>query len=89
MERRFSRGYRSLFITTSKVNRDEGIGITRSEYKDGFSLFGFDLSPTLCVGGHQEFKKTGNLRVSLEFGQSLQTLLIPRESLGISCHVTK
>ena len=69
----FLDGYRSLFTTTGKINRDEGIGIARSEYKDGFSLFGFDLSPALCVGGHQEFKKTGNLRVSLEFDQSLQT----------------
>ena len=37
-------------------------------------MFGFDLGPALCVGGHQEFKKTVNLRVSLEFGSPLQTL---------------
>ena len=38
---------RSLFTTTRKINRDEEIGITRNEYKDGFSLFDFDLSPAL------------------------------------------
>ena len=38
---------RSLFTTTRKINHDEGIGITRNEYKDGFSLFDFDLSPAL------------------------------------------
>ena len=65
--------FQSLLNTTGKINRDEGIGITRNEYKDGFSLFGFDLSPALCVGGHQEFKRSGNLRLSLEFGQLLQT----------------
>ena len=43
----FLYGYRSIFTTTGKINRDEGIGITRNEYKGGFSLFGFDLSPTL------------------------------------------
>ena len=64
---------RSQFTTTRKINCDEGIGITRNEYKDGFSLFGFDLSPALCVGGHQEFKRCGNLRLSLEFGQPLET----------------
>ena len=51
----FPDGYRSIFTTIGNINRDEGIGITRNEYKDGFSLFGFDLSPALCVGGHQEF----------------------------------
>ena len=43
----FLDGYRSIFTTTGKINRDVGIGITRNEYKDGFSLFGFDLIPTL------------------------------------------
>ena len=46
----FLDGYRSILTTTGKINRDEGIGITRNEYKDGFSLFSFDLSPALCVG---------------------------------------
>ena len=59
--------YRSLFNTFGKINLDEGIRITRNEYKDGFSLFGFDLSPALCLGAHQEFKRSGNLRLSLEF----------------------
>ena len=48
----FLDGYRSIFTTTGKTNRDEGKGITRNEYKDGFSLFGFDMGPVLCVGGH-------------------------------------
>ena len=53
--------------------QDKGIGITRNEYKDTFSLFGFDLSPALCLGGHQEFKNGGNLRLSLQCGQPFQT----------------
>ena len=68
----FLDGYRSIFTTIGKTNRGEGIGIARNEYKDGFSLFGFDLSPTLCVVGHQIFKRSGNLRLSLQFGQSLE-----------------
>ena len=66
----FLGGYRSLFTTSGKINRDEANEMTRSECKDGFSLFGFDLCPALCVGGHQQFF----LRVSLEFSQPLQTL---------------
>ena len=69
----FLDGYRSIFTTFGKINRDEGIGIARNEYKDGFSLFGFDLSPALCVGEHQEFKRSGNLTLSLQFGQLPET----------------
>ena len=59
--------YRTIFATTGKINRDEGIGIVRNEHKDGFSLFGFDLSPAFCVGGNQEFNPLmpgGNKKVT-------------------------
>ena len=68
----FLDSYQYIFTTTGKINHDEGIGITRNEHKDGFSLFGFDLSSALSMDGHQEFKKTENLKVSLKFGQLLQ-----------------
>ena len=64
-------GYRSLFTATGKINRDEEMGISRKDYIDGYTLVGFDLSPALCAGEHQEFKRNGNLRLSLEFGQPL------------------
>ena len=63
-------GYRSLFSATGKINRDEDIALT-SEYSDGYSLFGFDLSPALCNGGHQEPARKGSLRISLEFAAAL------------------
>ena len=69
----FLDGYRSIFTITGKINQNEGIEITRNEYKDGFSLFSFDLSPALYVGGHQEYKRSGDLRLSLQFGQPLET----------------
>ena len=47
-------GYRSLFTATGKINRDEGIDINRTDYKAGHTLFGFDISPSMCNGGHQE-----------------------------------
>ena len=67
----FLEGYRSLFTTTGKINRDEGINIKRDEYKTGYTLFGFDISPSTCNGGHQEPIKRGTLRLELEFQQAL------------------
>ena len=74
----FDDGYRSIFTTIKKKSRDKGIGITRNEDKDGFSLFGFDLSPSICVGGHQKkkSKRRRNLRLLLQFGQPLETTTI-------------
>ena len=67
----FLDGYKSLFVSTGKINRDEGINIKRSEYKYGYTLFGFDISPSTCNGGHQEPIKRGTLRLELEFQQAL------------------
>ena len=47
-------GYRSLFVTNGKISRDEGLDISRTEYKNGYTMFGFDISPALCNGGHNE-----------------------------------
>ena len=70
-EGEYLEGYRSLFTTTGKIGRDEGIDLTRGDYPKGYSLFGFDLSPALCNGPHQEPTKEGNLRVTLEFAKGL------------------
>lgn len=64
-------GYHSLFTTTGKLYRDEGLDINRNDYKNGYSLFGFDLSPAVCSGGHQEPVKRGTLRLEFEFQKAL------------------
>ncbi|XP_066911110.1 uncharacterized protein F54H12.2-like [Clytia hemisphaerica] len=64
-------GYRSLFTATGKINRDEGMGISRRDYPNGYSLFGFDLSAALCNGPHQEPTQEGSLRITLEFARAL------------------
>ncbi|XP_057299246.1 uncharacterized protein F54H12.2-like [Hydractinia symbiolongicarpus] len=67
----YLQGYRSLFTATGKINRDEGLDINREEYSDGYSLFGFDLSPSLCNGEHYEPQRQGSIRIALEFGTAL------------------
>ena len=70
-EGEYLEGYRSLFTTTGKINRDEGIDLRRNDYPNGYSMFGFDLSPALCNGPHQEAIKEGNVRITLEFAKAL------------------
>ena len=53
------------------INRDQGNGISYSDYANGFSLWGFDLSPDLNDGSHFNVTKHGNLRLELRFKEAL------------------
>jgi len=59
-----------LFSGTSKINRDEGIGISHDNYKDGYALYAFDLTADLG-DNHFNLVKHRNLRLVLKFGEAL------------------
>ena len=78
----YMEGYLSLFASTGKFNQDEGLIITRGDYKGGYSLFAFDISPALCNGRHQEIARKGTVQLELEFSKPLTntiTLLLYSE----------
>ena len=60
-------GYISLFATAGRIDMDNGLNITRVDYKSGYCIFRFDTSPTLCHGELQEWKINGTLRANIEF----------------------
>ena len=43
-------GYRSLFATAGQIDMDNDLDITRADYKSGYSILGFDTSPSLYHG---------------------------------------
>jgi len=43
----FIHAYLGLFTGTGKENRDEGNGIARSDFENGYALYAFDLSRIL------------------------------------------
>ncbi|KAI0232430.1 hypothetical protein LSAT2_017253 [Lamellibrachia satsuma] len=49
-ENLFARSYASLFTSTGKIWQDEGNGLTRDDYRDGYTFFCFDLTPDQCDG---------------------------------------
>ena len=67
----YARSYLSVFSGTGMINRDQGNGISYSDYANGFSLWGFDLSPDLNDGSHFNVTKHGNLRLELRFKEAL------------------
>ena len=42
----FARSYASMFTSTGKIWQDEGNGLTRDEYRDGYTFFCFDSVST-------------------------------------------
>ncbi|XP_066910114.1 uncharacterized protein F54H12.2-like [Clytia hemisphaerica] len=64
-------GYKSLFDIAGTFGADDGSDIPRIDYKNGYALFGFDISQSLCRGGHQQPKRRGTLKIELEFHQAL------------------
>ena len=62
-------GYWSLFRALDKRYRNEGNDINRKDYKDGFTLYAFDLSPSLSGGEYIDPKKDGRLIANFKFAK--------------------
>ena len=58
-------GYWSLM--RMKKNRDEGMVISRKEYKSGYALYAFDLTPSECDDQYRDPKRSGNVEVEFTF----------------------
>lgn len=51
--------------------KDDGCGITRNEFNEGYFLLCTDLSATLCGGEYYDPIQTGHLDIELTFSQAL------------------
>jgi len=67
----YIRAYNSMFSGTSKLNCDEGNGISRDDYKDGYALYAFDLTADVGEDDHFNLVKHGNVRLALKFAEAL------------------
>ena len=67
----FIRSYMSLFSGTGKENRDEGNGVERTDYNNGYALYAFDLTPDLDDEGHFNLTRQGSVRLDLKFAAAL------------------
>ena len=63
----YARSYMSLFSGTNTIWKDFGNSVDYHCYKDGLTLFCFDLTPSLACGDMVEVLKTANIRLELGF----------------------
>jgi hypothetical protein len=61
----------SLFSGTGKENRDEGNGISRSDFANGFALYAFDLTADLSENESFNLARHGAVRIDMTFGEAL------------------
>lgn len=66
------RSYMSLYQATGALGLNRSIGLSMDEYKQGYSLWGFDLTADQgCEEGQLHPIKTGNLRLEFQFTRAL------------------
>ena len=66
VDNQYTDGCRSLFATAGSIDIDNGLDITRADYKSDYHIFGFDTSPSLCHGEPQVRKRNCERISSLE-----------------------
>ena len=66
-------GYSSIFKGLNRGIYLTGNDITYDEFKNGYSLFAFNLTPDHCDGEHMSIPKTGELQIDLKFKKELPT----------------
>lgn len=70
-EGEYIRGYDTLFSGMDKMYADAGNLISREDYGKGYALYALDLTPDLSSSEHFNPVQTGNVRLSIQFGQAL------------------
>ena len=70
-DNRYMEGFWTLFASTGYMFKDDGCYIDREDYKSGYTLFAYDLTPTLCDGQYVDPEKSGDLAVELTFKAAL------------------
>ncbi len=68
----YIRSYLTLYQGTGMYGDDAGNTISRKEYKHGYTLYAFNLTPDLAEGlGHLNLIKHGDLRLVMHFAETL------------------
>ena len=79
----FIREYQQLLDTLGYWHTDRGIEISRDTYAEGFTLYGFNLTPTSrqCTEAFNLLRQ-GNLQLNIKFAEQLNV------STSVICHLT-
>ena len=63
--------YMTLFSSSGILFDDKGLDISLADYKDGYTIFAFDLTADNNDGDHLELMKRGDVQLHVRFGTAL------------------
>ena len=73
----FESGYWELFTATGKKYRDDGMLIERNDYKSGYALYAFHISPSACnTGEYKDPERRGNIDIACKFAKAIKEPLL-------------
>ena len=67
----YIRSYFSLYNVTNKYYENESLDIDIQEYKDGYTLWGFNLTSDSCGDNFYNDPETGNIKLEIQFKEAL------------------
>ena len=68
----YIRSYVNLFSATGKQSLDERNGLSPDYFGQGYTFFGFDLTPDGCDGGCFHLTRNGNPRIEMHSATALE-----------------
>ena len=60
---------------TNKMFQNQGNGITRDEYANGYTMYVFDLTADFCIGDHLHPIRNENVSLECQFGTALDAAI--------------
>jgi hypothetical protein len=63
----YVRGYNTIFKGLNSNAYETGNDITYNDFKNGYSLYVFNLTPDMCDSYHSSLPKIGNLEIDIKF----------------------
>ena len=67
----FIQAYNTLFSGTGKMYANTGLDISREDYRHGYTLYAFDLTPDMCnTTDYFNAVQRGSLSVAITFGEN-------------------
>lgn len=64
-------GYWSLFRATGKKYRDESLPIKQKDFKSGYAIYAFDLTPSQCDDQYKDPQRDGRIELDFTFAKNI------------------
>jgi len=69
------REYMAMYQALELYNKDDEFGLSFEEWRQGTTLFAFNLAADMCLSGHSQIMREGHLKLELNFANNTAALI--------------